>query len=54
MKKWIQTFGLLFALAFVSGCGQTQPDMPSETSVAVEDAQWRTEGLAPWGEQTAE
>lgn len=54
MKKRIQTFVLLFALAFFSGCGQTQPDMPSETSVAVEDAQWRTEGLAPWGEQTAE
>lgn len=54
MKKWIPTFGLLFALAFVSGCGQAQPDMPSEASVAVEDAQWRAEGLAPWGEQMVE
>lgn len=54
MKKWIQTFVLLFALAFFPGCGQTQPDMPSGTPMAVEDAQWRTEGLAPWGEQTAE
>lgn len=54
MKKPVTTLALSFVLAILSGCGQTKPDVPSGASVAVEDAPWRTEGLAAWGEQTAE
>lgn len=54
MKKLVTALALSFVLAILSGCGQTQPDVPPGASAAVEDAPWRTEGLAAWGEQTTE
>lgn len=54
MKKLIMALALSFVLAILSGCSQTKPDVPSGASAAVEDSPWRTEGLAAWGEQTAE